>query len=76
MFKCAGNCYEGLWMCMWIINFECVFQSPMLIDDDIYSNLIIQEEKLFLNSIHTQTSYAIPKPLQIFKINLFILIGG
>ena len=48
----------------------------MLIDDDIYSNLIIQEEKLFLNSIHIQTSYAIPKPLQIFKINLFILIWG
>ena len=48
----------------------------MLIDDDIYSNLIIQEEKLFLNSIHTQTSYAIPKPLQIFNLNLSILIGG
>ena len=66
MFKCAGDCYEGLWACMWIINCECVFQSPMLIDDDIYSNLNNSEKKLFLNSIHTQISYAIPKPLQIF----------
>ena len=43
----------------------------MLIDDDIYSNLNNSEKKLFLNSIHTQISYAIPKPLQIFLINLF-----
>ena len=45
---------------------ECVFQSPVLIDDDIYSNLNNSEEKLFLNSIHTQISYAIPKPLKFF----------
>lgn len=44
---------------------ECLFQSPVLIDNEIYCNLIIQEEKLFLNSSHTQTSYAILNLLQI-----------
>lgn len=50
---------------LWMECLECLFQSPVLIDNEIYCNLIIQEEKLSLNSSHTQTSYAILNLLQI-----------